>query len=62
MVHTSTMKIACPMCHRVVEQVPEDWGPRPFCSQSCKMADLMNWLNENYRIPGSPHEVDEPVN
>lgn len=27
---------------------------RPFCSRRCKMADLGNWLNERYRIPGPP--------
>lgn len=57
-----TVKIDCPLCHRVLPDVPEDWAHRPFCSPACRMADLMNWLNEAYRIPGPPHGVEEPIN
>jgi endogenous inhibitor of DNA gyrase (YacG/DUF329 family) len=45
------MRIDCPICKKVLEAVPEDFGPRPFCSTRCKMVDLGNWLNETYRIP-----------
>jgi endogenous inhibitor of DNA gyrase (YacG/DUF329 family) len=24
---------------------------RPFCSERCKLIDLGNWANENYRVP-----------
>jgi uncharacterized protein len=45
------MRIDCPICHKVLEDAPDDHGPRPFCSTRCKMVDLGNWLNEAYRIP-----------
>ncbi len=43
------------MCGKA-QVVPEDHGPRPFCSMRCKLADLNNWLNERYSIP-----VEEPA-
>lgn len=45
------MRICCPICQKVLEDAPADFGPRPFCSTRCKMVDLGNWLNEAYRIP-----------
>lgn len=44
------MKIRCPSCRRELKNVPADFPHRPFCSNRCKMADLANWLDENYRI------------
>jgi uncharacterized protein len=44
------VKITCPICGKVLEDAPDDWGPRPFCSTRCKMVDLGNWLNEVYRV------------
>lgn len=38
------------MCKRTLNDVPEDFPPRPFCSARCKLADLDNWLTESYRI------------
>lgn len=38
------------MCSKVVENAPNDTPFRPFCSPSCKLADLGNWMNETYRI------------
>jgi endogenous inhibitor of DNA gyrase (YacG/DUF329 family) len=26
----------------------------PFCSPTCKGADLAGWVNETYRVPGLP--------
>ena len=26
----------------------------PFCSQGCRDRDLLNWLGDNYRVPGPP--------
>jgi endogenous inhibitor of DNA gyrase (YacG/DUF329 family) len=34
----------------VLADVPSDFGPRPFCSERCKLIDLGNWLGEKYRI------------
>lgn len=39
------------MCKRVIEDAPDDYPPRPFCSKRCKLVDLDNWLNEAYRLP-----------
>lgn len=44
------MRIVCPMCSKVIENAPDDTPFRPFCSPSCKLADLGNWMNESYRI------------
>jgi endogenous inhibitor of DNA gyrase (YacG/DUF329 family) len=30
--------------------VPNDFGPRPFCSVRCKKIDLGNWLAERYTL------------
>ncbi len=43
------MRIVCPTCKKVVENAPPDFPPRPFCSPSCKLADLHNWLSGRYR-------------
>jgi uncharacterized protein len=45
------MRIDCPICKKVLPDVPADFGPRPFCSTPCKMVDLGNWLDGSYRIP-----------
>ncbi len=51
------MRIDCPICKKTIEDAPQDFGPRPFCSARCKMVDLGNWLNEAYRIPMASREV-----
>ncbi|HWO12783.1 MAG TPA: DNA gyrase inhibitor YacG [Polyangiaceae bacterium] len=58
------MRIVCPSCKKVLEDVPADYPPRPFCSARCKLADLGNWLSERYCIsepspPGSRQEDEE---
>ena len=45
------MRIDCPICKKVLDDAPADFGPRPFCSARCKMVDLGNWLGDVYRIP-----------
>ncbi|MCB9569754.1 MAG: DNA gyrase inhibitor YacG [Myxococcales bacterium] len=45
------MLIRCPICHRELGEVPEDFPHRPFCSARCKSIDLARWLDEEYRIP-----------
>jgi endogenous inhibitor of DNA gyrase (YacG/DUF329 family) len=51
-------------CKKVVEDVPVDFPPRPFCSPRCKLADLANWLSERYCIsePLPPAQGDEDEN
>jgi hypothetical protein len=44
------VRIECPICKRVLEDVADDFPPRPFCSPRCKLADLHGWLNEEYRV------------
>lgn len=51
-------EMPCPGCGAATGRGQDNpW--RPFCSQRCKMADLGNWLNERYRIPGPP-DPDAP--
>jgi endogenous inhibitor of DNA gyrase (YacG/DUF329 family) len=54
------MRIQCPGCGRVIEDAPPDFGPRPFCSARCKLADLHGWLHERYRVstPIDPSDGD----
>ena len=59
------MRIVCPTCKKVLDEVPPDYPPRPFCSPRCKLADLHNWLSERYVVsqplpPSSPDE-DESI-
>ena len=43
-------QVDCPTCKKLA--VYDTNNPfRPFCSQRCKMIDLGDWANENYRIP-----------
>lgn len=55
------VRISCPICSRIIEDAPDDFGPRPFCSMRCKLVDLDNWLNEAYRLsrPLTVEELDE---
>jgi uncharacterized protein len=43
------VRICCPICSAELE-VPDDFGPRPFCSVRCKKIDLGNWLAERYTL------------
>jgi uncharacterized protein len=60
------MRIDCPICKRVLPDAAADHPSRPFCSPQCKLADLANWLNEEYRIStplsGSESEGGESLN
>ena len=44
----------CPICGRGPSE-----ANRPFCSPRCADVDLGRWLGEQYRLPGSPLELDE---
>ena len=42
----------CPTCGQ-----PVRWrgnAARPFCSITCKLIDLGQWLDERYRVPTEP--------
>ena len=48
----------CPICNRPVPS-PDQNAVHPFCSPRCKLVDLGNWLDGNYRIAGTPVVMDE---
>ena len=52
--------VSCPYCKKQSEYNVNNTF-RPFCSERCKMIDLGDWANENYRIPDNspPKEIDE---
>jgi len=39
-------KMQCPICRK-----PTDPEFRPFCSRGCRDRDLVNWLDEGYKMP-----------
>lgn len=43
-------KQRCPFCRKSVT----DTGNAPFCSAVCRDRDLLQWLDEGYRLPGRP--------
>ena len=43
-------QVACPTCKKLAEFSPEN-AFRPFCSKRCKLIDLGEWAEENYKIP-----------
>ena len=51
---------ACPNCKKMIEYSVNNKF-RPFCSERCKMIDLGDWANENYKIPDNspPKDVDD---
>jgi endogenous inhibitor of DNA gyrase (YacG/DUF329 family) len=55
------VRIVCPCCKKVLENVAADFPPRPFCSPNCKLADLHNWLSERYCLsePIDPEAAEE---
>ena len=60
------MRISCPICKTVIQNAPENFPSRPFCSQRCKLVDLGNWLNGAYRtsepidpLADGPEQVSE---
>ena len=38
----------CPICGK-----PTELEFKPFCSRGCKDRDLLQWLGEGYRVPGT---------
>ncbi|HEV8616384.1 MAG TPA: DNA gyrase inhibitor YacG [Methylomirabilota bacterium] len=48
--------VRCPHCGT---RAPWAGNPnRPFCSLTCRLIDLGDWLDERYRIPG-PRRPDD---
>ena len=46
---------SCPLCGK-----PTEPAHKPFCSQGCRDRDLLNWLDEGYRVPGPSADPDLP--
>ena len=46
---------SCPLCGK-----PASAAHRPFCSQGCRDRDLLNWLDEGYRVAGPAADPDTP--
>ncbi len=51
--------VPCPICKKESDFFADPLGP--FCSSRCKMIDLGQWLNEEYRIsePLRPDHLSE---
>jgi uncharacterized protein len=60
MSETKPRLVTCPHCKKQSEYSVNN-PFRPFCSERCKMIDLGDWANENYRIPDNnpPEELDD---
>jgi len=51
--------VNCPSCGNKSEFSSEN-PYRPFCSERCKLIDLGDWADENYRIPDTaPPDIDD---
>jgi endogenous inhibitor of DNA gyrase (YacG/DUF329 family) len=52
------MRYTCPICKKKVKLGDLYF---PFCSERCRTADLANWAEEKYVIPGAaqPQEQEE---
>ena len=46
----STRKVRCPRCGLMIEYSTTN-PYRPFCSERCKLIDLGQWANEDYKVP-----------
>ena len=51
-------QVSCPNCKKLSDYSASN-AYRPFCSERCKLIDLGDWANENYKIPVAP-TLDEP--
>jgi len=52
--------VTCPNCKAQSEYSQQN-PFRPFCSERCKMIDLGDWANENYKIPDNnpPKDLED---
>jgi hypothetical protein len=58
------MQFQCPVCKSNVAKVGKDGSASPFfpfCSQRCRLLDLGQWLDGQYRIPVNPDPMDDDV-
>ena len=52
-------KVTCPNCH-APNTYRQDNPYRPFCSSRCKLIDLGEWADENYRVGGESKASSNP--
>jgi endogenous inhibitor of DNA gyrase (YacG/DUF329 family) len=51
--------VDCPICKRKTEFSPANrW--RPFCSERCRMTDLVAWATGSYSIASDSIDPDAP--
>lgn len=48
-----TLIVACPQCKKEFSYYVSE--SRPFCSETCKNHDFLNWTEESHRIPSKKH-------
>lgn len=55
--YSKVMLDRCPHCKKKIHSKKNPY--RPFCSERCKMIDLGKWLDEEYRVKGTPTDTEE---
>ncbi len=48
--------VRCPECGKSTEYSARN-SFRPFCSERCRLIDLGEWAEGNYKVPTEPHEM-----
>lgn len=48
--------VRCPQCGKSSEYSPRNTA-RPFCSERCRLIDLGEWAEGNYKVPTEPSEM-----
>jgi endogenous inhibitor of DNA gyrase (YacG/DUF329 family) len=48
--------VRCPQCGKSSEYSPRN-SSRPFCSERCRLIDLGEWAEGNYKVPTEPSEM-----
>lgn len=48
--------VRCPECGKSAEYSSRN-SFRPFCSERCRLIDLGEWAEGNYKVPTAPHEM-----
>lgn len=53
MTNSNVRQVKCPQCGHLALYSPEN-PARPFCSERCRLIDLGEWAEGNYKIPTKP--------
>jgi endogenous inhibitor of DNA gyrase (YacG/DUF329 family) len=53
-------EITCPHCGKTNTWTQSN-SFRPFCSERCKLIDLMDWADEKHRIPLEPDSSEDDI-